>query len=800
MNNTNYPLMVKSQLEKLNYNEVQKKLLHYHQFIVKEFFTHSELRGLLICHGMGQGKTRLAVSIAEHYRNHDPSRKIIVLCPKSLEANFKNTITTYSSNVSSADKYKFISLNANNMYKQMSQVDEYDAHIAEFSKHINRLNNVLLIIDEAHNFFNSITNGSKNAVGLYDLIMKSLDCRLLFLTGTPIINDPFELVPCFNMLRGVMSKFTDGKIENIVGGKETKSKNKKKLNLTNKNISNVNIVDANIVDIVDKDTSYDDIRTNDIGVDENKSPTADNTGVNEPNKSTDKVEKNTKNNKIKVNKMTNDTSNKYPVDKNNEDDVKSSVDEDNRIKKKHIKKIKTTDAELLFPESYEDFEKFFYNLENNKNKNKEKFTNRIYGLSSYFGDIYFNENKKDFPIKLPTKIEKIPMSETQFSRYLIYRHQEIEESKNKFHTTSGRFSSSGNSSSSTYRVKTRQVSNYCIPEYALGPVRGKKTREKFIDKISEKDLLDTDTYSPKDGRIIANIKKHSNQTGIVYSQFVQGEGLEIFARILEAHGWERFYDKNPDLDADIHDIKKSKRNTFAVLSGNVEIEQRMKIIEVFNSMGNAQGKIISLLLLSGALAEGIDLKRVRHVHKREPFWNDARSQQVETRAIRYRSHIDLPKDQQNVQVYVYLSDYPVKYPNSKITEPTTDIELYENSIKRMQLINDFLLALAESSIDCTIHKKNLDATHKNKINCKMCSPTGEFMYHPIINKDMEMPSTCVAYTEKKIHAKEIKYLDDIYYYTTEPILNIYTYSKQMSGYIPIDVDHPHYADIVSQIV
>ena len=69
--------------------------------------------------------------------------------------------------------------------------------------------------------------------------------------------------------------------------------------------------------------------------------------------------------------------------------------------------------------------------------------------------------------------------------------------------------------------------------------------------------------------------------------------------------------------------------------------------------------------MSSAVAEGIDLKRIRHVHIMEPFWNYARINQVETRAIRYMSHADLPENEQTVQTYIYLSDYPLFMKNKK---------------------------------------------------------------------------------------------------------------------------------------
>jgi SNF2 family DNA or RNA helicase len=77
--------------------------------------------------------------------------------------------------------------------------------IMEIEKHNTRgdfLENSLVIVDEAHNLFNSITNGSKTAMKFYDMIMATSNIKILFLTGTPIINSPFEIVCCFNMLYG----------------------------------------------------------------------------------------------------------------------------------------------------------------------------------------------------------------------------------------------------------------------------------------------------------------------------------------------------------------------------------------------------------------------------------------------------------------------------------------------------------------------------------------------------------------------------------------------------------------------
>ncbi len=681
-NSTNYPLSVKEQLLKIEYTDSDEKKLKYYQFIVKEFFTRNKnARGLLINHEMGTGKTRLAVSITDFFAKEDVNRQIIILLSKSLEGNFRKTITEYTGDNDEIinEKYNFVSLNSSNMFKQISTVHksdeekEYEKKLELFMSDIktkNSLNNSLLVIDEAHNLFNAITNGAKNAVLLYDLIMNAYNLKIIFLTGTPIINNPFEVVPCYNMLRGY---------------------------------------------IYDNDTDNDQKFT-------------------------------------------------------------------------------------LFSEDSDEFDKFFVDREHKTIKNKDKFMNRIFGLTSYYGKLYFplSGEKQGFPKKLETIIEKIPMTEHQFGKYLIARALELEETSKKFKSSASRFSS-GSGGNSSYRVKTRQISNFSIPDYALGPTIGKKAREKFIDKIKP-DELKSGIYSSKMSRILHNISHFKDSPGMVYSQFVSGEGLAIFAKILEVNGYEYINEEN------IYDIKDKKTLKYAILSGDIDPELRLQVINKFNSVENSNGSIIKILLLSGAVAEGIDLKRIRHVHIMEPFWNYARINQVETRAIRYLSHEDLPKNKQNVQVYIYLSDYPKDYPKKKITEATTDVELYEKSINNMKIIDSFTQAVAESSMDCSLHYENIPKENKEMISCLMCNPDNNYLYHPIINKDMTIPNHCKPLKKKTVTAEEIIYepTGEVFYYKKNPEnpldIHLYIFNKKLNGYINMNRDHKLYAELYEKIL
>ena len=56
----------------------------------------------------------------------------------------------------------------------------------------------VIIIDEVHNFVNEIINGSAPANVFYNWIVDSEDVKLVFLSGTPVINKPAEIAILYN--------------------------------------------------------------------------------------------------------------------------------------------------------------------------------------------------------------------------------------------------------------------------------------------------------------------------------------------------------------------------------------------------------------------------------------------------------------------------------------------------------------------------------------------------------------------------------------------------------------------------
>jgi superfamily II DNA or RNA helicase len=197
-NNTSFSSKITSKLKNLyTIYQTDKKwnnILNYYQYIILNILTNddyiiSDSRGLLLYFTMGIGKTRTAAAIALLLQ----PMKVIIILPKSLQKNFENTFSYVEKEIGKFydSKLHFISMDAYNSAKQLENVE-------------NSINNSLIIIDEAHNFFKSVINSTKesNAIKIYNQIMNAKNIKILLLTGTPISKDPFELVPCINMLAG----------------------------------------------------------------------------------------------------------------------------------------------------------------------------------------------------------------------------------------------------------------------------------------------------------------------------------------------------------------------------------------------------------------------------------------------------------------------------------------------------------------------------------------------------------------------------------------------------------------------
>ena len=212
------------------------------------------------------------------------------------------------------------------------------------------------------------------------------------------------------------------------------------------------------------------------------------------------------------------------------------------------------------------------------------------------------------------------------------------------------------------------------------------------------------------------------------------------------------------------------------------------------------------MLLSGAGAEGTDLRNVMSIHIMEPYWNYGRIQQIIARAVRYKSHTDYPENERIVQPYIYLSDYPksfefkpTKY--KKIPESTTDVHLYKKSLKGKRLIDRMYATMIEASIDCPLHIRNSPQEVKDKIKCLMCTPTHSQLFHPNVDTDLKIANPCIPPSTESVQADELEYQGQKFYYTTDSSgnISIYEYQKNLDAYVKMDRAHPFYEAMITQL-
>jgi hypothetical protein len=164
--------------------------------------------------------------------------------------------------------------------------------------------------------------------------------------------------------------------------------------------------------------------------------------------------------------------------------------------------------------------------------------------------------------------------------------------------------------------------------------------------------------------------KDPNFRGIVYSTYL-GAGLNPMSRALQKHN--------------------IPHNVF---TGEVPKKQRDQMVLDYNS-----GKV-PVLLVSGAGAEGLDLKGTKAIQIMEPHWNESRINQVIGRGIRYQSHAHLPEHERKVKVLRYTTVLPKSFLERKgLSTPAQGVEEYiHNTAKDKERVsNQIADALTEAS-------------------------------------------------------------------------------------------------------
>jgi len=819
-----------------------------HQKVVRDYLNiHSPYRGLLLYHGLGSGKTCSSIAIAEGLKT---DKQIIVMTPASLRMNYlqelkscgdllykvnqywefvpitkdsnKSLIDTLSNVLNLSQDYikkhggawlvnikkksnftqltapqkKSLDLQINEMITHRYRFINYNglrkSHLRDLTQNgnINPFDNKVIIIDEAHNFVsrivNKLTNPDSLSMHLYDYLLAAENCRIVFLSGTPIINYPNEVGILFNILRGFIKTW------NIPLNIRTSRKiNKDEM---------INIFkDLQILDYLDYKPASKmlTITKNPFGfINVNKDGVYK--GV-----SNFKVGKRGEISDADFIKLVTSILNK------NEIDVVTS-----NIKVENFKAL---------PDTLDSFKNYFINPTNNDLTNENLFKRRILGLTSHFRSAT-EKLMPEFNKDVDLRVLKIPMSDYQFG---IYEQARIEE--RKLETANKRKARKGdvfNDSVSTYRIFSRAFCNFVFPPENPRPMpQDDKNMKANLDEEIDEDILDAIpvgekiqnadglygaddidllekaeeeqqdesypnrirkaldfleqnkskilsktgllTYSPKFLNMLENIQDPEFRgLHLIYTQFRTLEGVGILKVILEANGFVQFKIKKNDSGIWQLNIPEKGKPTFALYTGTEEDEEKEIIRNIYNSdwdkvpsslvseltpisTNNLYGEIIKVLMITASGAEGISLKNTRYVHITEPYWHPVRTEQVIGRARRICSHQALPEELRTVKVFLYLMTFTEKQLESEASVQlkiqdvskldkslpiTSDEALYEISSIKEKINKELLKAITESSMDCSLFNK---PGTKDAIKCFTFGKTNPntFSFKPSISNE-----------------------------------------------------------------
>lgn len=783
------------------------KLFPFQELVRDYLQEESPYRGLIVYHGLGSGKTRSAIGVAESLLTTKP---IYVLLPASLKQNFIGEIMGfgnplymrnnhwvyygYGSNVDmqrraqeilkvpdsyiaehdgiwindaakdsnwetlSAEakkqiaeqiqetiraRYRFITYNGD--LQSEAKVADLVAPDSDGNPTKNPFHHSTVIVDEAHNFITAVFNESRLKMPVYKALLEARDCKVVLLSGTPMINNPVELAYMLNLVRGVLTSFY---IPSPPPGSSLQPEQLLK--------------DMPELDMVDFD-----VNRRAWVVTRNPQFFVKVGGANSSGVRFDKDQ------------------NKAETDAEFAEELQQKLTAAGwrGLTPTSIVKRETT----ALPTDRNKFFDMFVDQANLRAKNEQLFMRRILGLVSYF--------KSANPKTLPTRIAvndtlvRIPMSPMQFNEYQKARLEEIKLEANMMRAQKGSDDSFG-----TYRVLSRMVCNYALPP-ELKPSRNEEGVDGALteDQLSRKDMKKEvvaivranpekyfstaalDVYSPKFAAMLQRIQE-SEGNQFVYSQFRSAEGLGFFGEALAQHGFQQYKVKREG-GSWVEDLSDptSTKPCFVFYSGEEELEEREIYLAIYNnqfdsnripagilqslrkrfgdSLDNLRGNIIRVFMASKAGAEGITLKNCRHVHIMEPYWGPALMDQVVGRAIRTCSHSALPESERTVTVNIYMSVFGEAEINSNDNnaalirkkdmmlkrylnefresshsnstgnnnmgvggegggavpppmEPgTTDESLYEIAYEKRTLANAFTGLLKQSAVDCEVHKR-----------------------------------------------------------------------------------------------
>lgn len=749
-------------------NPNTRELFSYQKLVRDYLLMETPYRGLLLYHGLGSGKTCTSIAVAESLLS---TKKVYVILPASLKGNYRGEIrkcgdpiyvveqhweqrTIHTSEEKAAAKamglsdefldknlryfvnisdkepnFKTLSVPTQRVIRdQIEDLLNSRFHFINYdgisSVNVDKIlppdephmfDNTVVIIDEAHNLIGGVVNDRDIKRKLYDRIYNAKNCKVVALSGTPVINRPNEIAFMMNLLKGPIERIT-------IPMKATLTWDEATLLKFFKAVPDVDTIEFNSVKrsvmLTRNPPQFESVYT-DAG----------------------------ERNAVKFNKdmaFERDIT-KWVATWKNKFETTFGGNEIGDPESFVVEQLE------CLPSKFEDFMALF--VDGLTVKNPVLFQRRIQGLVSY----YRGADERVLPKRLDEEntLVKVAFSEEQFLAYTEARFIEIQRESKKGRTTDL------NEEFGSFRMTSRLACNYAIPGKLRKTLDENTNEESDMEKpdilaalkASPEKYLSKDALkssSPKMLKILTDLLKNigEKKNQFIYSQYLSLEGLGVFAAVLEHNGFQEYkIKKTPAGWVEDPDLKEGVPAYAMFVGGNEE--ERELYRQIFNeSYGDTfpqtlrdsiQEHKLCVFMASKAGAEGITLANVRNVYIMEPYWNPARIDQVIGRAMRICSHAKLPVAQRTVDVKLYMSVFtpeqatktegtivPIRRNDTVMKRyegdapqqvfMSSDEFLYEVAFEKSRIIKQISHLMKQSAVDCEIHRK-LHAKEKPVIQC-----------------------------------------------------------------------------------
>jgi SNF2 family DNA or RNA helicase len=611
---------------------IANKLTIYQQFIGEYLNYRSPFKDMLVYHGVGAGKTVSAINVYNILYNYTPKWNVFLLIPAALEDDpWMKDLKIWLSKENNEDRM-------NNLIFIHYDSPFADRDFLEKVKKADSSKQSLFIIDETHRFITNVYNNISSKKGkrgqvIYDYIQQekkdNQNTRIILLSATPVVNNPFEFALIFNLLRPDSFPTSEAIFEQLY----ISNTNYQSLNENTKNMFQRRILGL---------VSYY------LGATPDKFPS-----------------KTIIYKKILMDKYQEEIYNHF-----------EEIEEEREKMNRKMSRGKVGDQPSTYNIYTRQASNFVFPHINDKINGELRPRPGKFKIKDEDANL-IDEGKEVNKIKQLKLNDKEAFAydnaiKSYINGFIDYLKEKHNQDKDAKHTLSDDIK--------TWREKYQSSFSKFLAE--------EKKKSSIFDMLY--------SYSPKFVTCIFNIFKSKGPV-LVYSNFVEMEGLQIFKIYLNFFGFIDFHKDSEIKYPNLNITGKYDNFRYIEYHGAIDRPIREQNKKIFNNIENIYGRVIKIIMLSPAGAEGITLKNTRQVHILEPFWNEARIEQIMGRAVRFCVHKDLPLDERNVDVFRYKMI-------RKSGKETADEKMENISRKKNNLLISFIEAVKEAAVDCELFK------------------------------------------------------------------------------------------------